>query len=100
MSWHPRLVKQSSLETSQMSTIHVATELRQASPRRQVYSPLEAYWDAFQQWRKRKRLQSRLCNLTDRELMDIGITRGEINYVSLNQSIDPRGACSTSLINR
>jgi uncharacterized protein YjiS (DUF1127 family) len=83
-----------------MSTIRMATELGQASPRPLVYSPLEAYWDAFQQWRKRERLQSRLCDLTDRELTDVGITRGEITYVSLKQSIDPRGACSDSLINR
>ena len=67
-----------------MSTIHGATKLGQATPRRQVYSPLEAWWDAFQQWRKRERLQGQLCNLTDRELMD---TRGEIENVALNQSI-------------
>jgi hypothetical protein len=40
-----------------MSMIHGTTELVQATPRRQVYSPLEAWWDAFQQWRKRERLQ-------------------------------------------
>jgi uncharacterized protein YjiS (DUF1127 family) len=55
--------------------------------RRKVYSPLEAWWDGFQQWRKRERLQGRLDNLTDRELMDIGIARGEIENVALNHSI-------------
>ncbi len=70
-----------------MSTIDGATELGQATPRRQVYSPMEVWWDAFQQWRKRERLQGQLCNLTDRELMDIGITRGEIENVALNHSI-------------
>ena len=61
-----------------MSSIHKTTELGPATAKRQVYSPLKTYWNAFQEWRKRERLQGQLCNLTDRELMDIGITRGEI----------------------
>ena len=74
-----------------MSTIHAATELGQPTAKRQVYSPLEIYWDAFQEWRKRDRLRTHLCRLTDRELIDIGITRGEIDYVASNRSIDPTG---------
>ena len=85
MSCHPRLVKQSSREFA-MSTTHGTTELEQATPRPQVYSPLEAWWDAFQLWRKRERRRAELCRLTDSELMDIGITRGEIDHVS-NYSI-------------
>jgi uncharacterized protein YjiS (DUF1127 family) len=74
-----------------MSTIHGTTELGPASAKRQVYSPLETYWNAFQEWRKRRRLQTTLCDLNDRELHDIGIARGEIDYVASNRSIDPRG---------
>ena len=74
-----------------MSTIHETTELGQVTARRQVYSPLEIYWDAFQEWRKRPRLQADLCDLSDRELMDIGITRGEIDYVASHRGSDPRG---------
>jgi uncharacterized protein YjiS (DUF1127 family) len=65
-----------------MSTIHGATELRQVTAKRQVYSPLEIYWDTFQQWCKRERLRTQLCQLTERELTDIGITRGEIDYIA------------------
>ena len=75
-----------------MSTIHRITRLQhQATTKRQVYSPLEAYWKAFQEWRKRRRLQTELCRLTDSELMDIGITRGEIDHVASNHpiSLDP-----------
>ena len=72
-----------------MSTIHGSTELGQAAPRRQVYSPLEVYWNAFQEWRKRGKLRTELCRLTDSELADIGITRGEIDYVASNRSISP-----------
>ena len=74
-----------------MSTIHGTTELGPATAKRQVYSPLETYWNAFQEWRKRERLRTQLCRLTDSELVDIGITRGEIDYVASNRSIDPSG---------
>jgi uncharacterized protein YjiS (DUF1127 family) len=72
-----------------MSTIQAPTELGPATAKRQVYSPLEAYWNAFQEWRKREKLRTELCRLTDSELMDIGITRGEIDYVASNRSISP-----------
>jgi uncharacterized protein YjiS (DUF1127 family) len=72
-----------------MSTIQGSTELRPATAKRQVYSPLEAYWNAFQEWRKREKLRTELCRLTDSELADIGITRGEIDYVASNRSISP-----------
>ena len=75
-----------------MSTIHGITEFGPAIARRQYYSPLEAYWDAFREWRKRERLRTQLCRLTDGELMDIGITRGEIDYVATNRAIDSGGA--------
>ena len=70
-----------------MSTIQETTGLRPATAKRQVYSPLEAYWNAFQDWRKREKLRTELCRLTDSELADIGITRGEIDYVASNRSI-------------
>ena len=78
-----------------MSTIYGPTELGPATAKRQVYSPLETYWNAFQEWRKRRRLLANLCDLSDRELMDIGTTRGEIDYVASNRLIDPRGIRST-----
>jgi uncharacterized protein YjiS (DUF1127 family) len=72
-----------------MSTIQTSTELRPATAKRQIYSPLEAYWNTFQKWRKREKLRTELCRLTDSELADIGITRGEIDYVASNRSISP-----------
>ena len=82
-----------------MSTIHGTTELGPASATRQVYSPLETYWNAFQEWRKRQRLRATLCDLNDRELMDIGTTRGEIDYVASNRSMDARGIRSIPPMN-
>jgi uncharacterized protein YjiS (DUF1127 family) len=78
-----------------MSTIHGTIERRQVTTRRQVFSPLEIYWAAFQEWRKRARLQADLTDLSDRELMDIGISRGEIDYVASHRSSDPRGIRSS-----
>ena len=82
-----------------MSSIHGTAGLGPATAKRQVYSPLEAYWNAFQEWRKRERLRATLCELSDRELMDIGTTRGEIDYVASNRSIDPRGVRSSHPMN-
>jgi uncharacterized protein YjiS (DUF1127 family) len=74
-----------------MSTIHSTTELGPATTKRQVYSPFEAYWNTFLEWRKRDRLRTQLDYLTDSELADIGITRGEIDYVAAHRDKDPRG---------
>jgi uncharacterized protein YjiS (DUF1127 family) len=77
-----------------MSMIRETIELGPVTAGRQVYSPLEAYWNAFQEWRKRRRLLANLCDLSDRELMDIGITRGEIDYVASHRGCNPRGILS------
>ncbi len=78
-----------------MGTIHEAAELQQVTTRQPVYSPLEAYWAAFREWRKRARLRADLVGLSDRELTDIGISRGEIDYVASHRRSDPRGIRST-----
>ncbi len=72
-----------------MSTIQGSTGLGPATAKRQVYSPLDACWYAFQEWRKRGKLRTELCRLTDSELADIGMTRGEIDYVASTRSISP-----------
>ena len=78
-----------------MYTVQGAAELRQttASTRR-VFNFFGSCWGALQEWRKRERLRADLCGLNDRELIDIGIARGEVDYVASNRSIDPRGARS------
>ncbi len=73
-----------------MSTIHGITALGARTAKRQVYSPFENYWDAFLEWRKRNRLRTQLCHLTDGELADIGITRGDIDYVATHRGMDSR----------
>lgn len=75
-----------------MSTIDDATGFVQTTTAtHRVSSFLRRYWDAFQEHSQRRRLRAALFNLGDRELMDIGTTRSEIDYIASNRSIDPRG---------
>ena len=75
-----------------MSTTYGATGLGQTSASTlRVSSLFKRYWGAFQERCKRERLRADLFNLSDSELMDIGTTRGEIDYVASNRGIDPRG---------
>jgi uncharacterized protein YjiS (DUF1127 family) len=78
-----------------MSMIRGTTELGPVVARRQAYSPLQAYWNAFQEWRRRRRFLTNLCDLSDRELMDIGITRGELDYLASHRGSDPRDVVSS-----
>src|SRR5262245_42285920 len=78
-----------------MSTIHGTTWLERTSgSTRHVSSLIWKYWDAFWERRERQKLRAILSNLSDTELMDIGTTRGEIDYVASHRGIDPRGVRS------
>jgi len=75
-----------------MIMAHGATGLGQtAASTRRVSSLFRRYWGAFQERRERQRVRAILLDLSNRELMDIGTTRGEIDYVASNRLIDPRG---------
>lgn len=52
------------------------------------------HWEGFQAYRKRQRVRAELRSLKDWELLDIGIGRGEIDYVASNPEIEPRGVRS------
>jgi uncharacterized protein YjiS (DUF1127 family) len=75
-----------------MNTTYSTTGLAQTTTStRRLSSAFKNFWGAFQEWRKWERLRADFCNLSDRELQDLGITRGEIDYVASNRSTDPRG---------
>jgi uncharacterized protein YjiS (DUF1127 family) len=83
-----------------MNTAYGATGSGQTTiSTRPVISFFERYWNACQERRKRERLRADLGDLSDRELMDIGIARGEIEYVASNRTIDPRGIRSIPPMN-
>jgi uncharacterized protein YjiS (DUF1127 family) len=79
-----------------MSTIHGIAGLGPITGRRQVYSPFEMYWNAFLEWRKHSKLRIELSRLTDSELADIGISRGEIEHVAWHRDIDAASTRSSS----
>jgi hypothetical protein len=79
-----------------MNTAHVA--VRHYPTTRSTHRAFHFFgrhWGAFQERRKRATLPADLCALDYRELMHIGITRGEIDFVASNSSIGPRGIRST-----
>jgi uncharacterized protein YjiS (DUF1127 family) len=75
-----------------MSTTYDAPRPGQAAAStRHASNFFKRCWGAFQERRERQSLQATLCDLSDRELMDIGTSRGEIDYVASHRGIDPRG---------
>jgi uncharacterized protein YjiS (DUF1127 family) len=75
-----------------MDAIYNLVELTQTfMPARLGLTFLKGSWGALLEWRKRQRLRATLYGLSDRELLDIGTTRGEINFVASNRDMDPRG---------
>lgn len=75
-----------------MTTTHRTTWLEWTSVSTgHVTSFIWKCWDALQERRERQKLSAALSKLSDRELMDIGTTRGEIDYVASHRGIDPRG---------
>jgi uncharacterized protein YjiS (DUF1127 family) len=78
-----------------MSTIFDALVLgHSAAPRLWLWSLFRRYRDASRERRQRRNLRAALSDLSDRELIDIGTTRGEIDYVVSNPGLDPRGVRS------
>jgi uncharacterized protein YjiS (DUF1127 family) len=55
---------------------------------RSVLSVLRGYWRAFRKRRQRERLRVNLHDLSDRELMDIGLTRSDIDYILAGRAIE------------
>jgi uncharacterized protein YjiS (DUF1127 family) len=75
-----------------MSTTSIATGPARATAwTRPLPRLIRRYIDAFCARRIRRNLQTKLEDLSDRELEDIGVTRGDIEYIAQAAlSIDPR----------
>jgi uncharacterized protein YjiS (DUF1127 family) len=71
-----------------------------AAPARSVLGLLKRYWLAFQERRQSQGLRANLQDLSDRELMDIGLTRGEIDYLTPQRAIDRLRDSTTYLSGR
>ncbi|WP_050421953.1 DUF1127 domain-containing protein [Bradyrhizobium tropiciagri] len=71
---------------------NVAGSPQAIAPARSRFAVIGRYWTALLDWELRVQIRDRLTNLSDRELRDIGIARGEIDYVASHRATDPRGA--------
>ena len=70
-----------------------------AEPTRNVLGLLKRSWHAFGAW-QRRRSPTPLHDLSDRELMDIGLTRGEIDYITPERAIATLRERATDLWSR
>jgi uncharacterized protein YjiS (DUF1127 family) len=77
-----------------MDTIYLFVRSTDFALARLSLSLLKGCWSVLLDWHVRAQLRARLWDLSDAELRDIGITRGEIEYVVCNRSEEPRGAVS------
>jgi uncharacterized protein YjiS (DUF1127 family) len=53
-----------------------------------VLSLFRGYWRSFRKRRQRERLRVSLHDLSDRELRDIGLTSGDIDYIVAGRAIE------------
>ena len=72
-----------------MSTITVSGQPSVST--RQVPGFIRRCWSALQERRRREKVRAALYVLNDRDLHDIGIAHGDIEYVASNLDVDPRG---------
>jgi len=74
-----------------MTTIYVVTDLGQTiAPIQRAFRTLKRYWKLLREWQNRNALRGAMYGLSDRELQDIGTTRGEIEFVVRSRFGDPR----------
>jgi uncharacterized protein YjiS (DUF1127 family) len=59
-----------------------------AASTRSVLSLLKRHWRAFQERHQRRRLRASLHDLSDRELMDIGVAPAVIDCIAAHRAID------------
>jgi uncharacterized protein YjiS (DUF1127 family) len=71
-----------------MSTTYGSAQMRRtATSLQQIITLFVRFRNAWQKRRGRQRIQAALHALSDRELMDVGATRGEIDHIAAQRSI-------------
>jgi len=77
-----------------MSTTHDMVRLPRGFTPVRTGGFFERFRAAFREWRERQRVRATLSRLSDSELLDIGTTRGEVEYAASHRDTDPRGMMS------
>jgi uncharacterized protein YjiS (DUF1127 family) len=73
-----------------MNTAQIATASRRTTG--STWCALVSCWSSFQEWRERRLSEAELCSLSDSALMDMGVVRGEIEFLITHR--DKRGVRS------
>ena len=71
-----------------------------AASTRNVLGLLKRYWRAFQERRQRQSLRADLAHLSDGQLIDVGLTRDEIDHITPQLAIDRLRDSTTYLWSR
>jgi len=53
-----------------------------------LFSSLGRYWLAFQDSRRRRRLRVSLCDLSEAQLMDIGLAQNDIDHIAAHRALE------------
>ncbi len=77
-----------------MSTTYTTTGLPRTNAPVRTIGFFERFQVSFREWRERRKVHAALSGLSDFELLDIGTTRGEIDYAASHRDTDPRGMMS------
>jgi uncharacterized protein YjiS (DUF1127 family) len=77
-----------------MSTSYCTTGLPRTFAPINLVRFFERFRVAYREWRERRAVRATLSGLSDWELLDIGTTRGEIDYVASHRDIDPQEVLS------
>ncbi|TYL91664.1 DUF1127 domain-containing protein [Bradyrhizobium rifense] len=86
------------LKASAAALDNALSDENAAGPTRSILGLVKQCWRAFQQRRQNRPLS--LQELSDRELRDIGLTRGEIDHLTPQRSIDTLRDSTRYLLNR
>lgn len=82
-----------------MSVTYGAKRMRRATgSTRQVAILIKRLWSTFQERRGRQMARAALHDLSDRELEDIGTTRGEIDYVASQRTMTRRDRSTDGML--
>lgn len=53
-----------------------------------LFGSLGRYWLAFQDSRRRRRLRISLCDLSEAQLMDIGLTQSDLDHIAAHRALE------------
>lgn len=72
----------------QTSSLDALPQSRAAASTRSIRCVLQRYWRAFQERRRAASSRTALICMSDRQLLDIGLSRDQVDYIAPQRAID------------